>query len=133
MKKNLFALSVLVAIGLYACQKNSDDATLITLTPSTTQAKVGETVSVTLAANANASNWTVSPASSVAKTYSLTTSKVNYFTFSQAGTYTVSVRTKNVTCDTTSAQAMVAAWNRTGGKCTKGVDTASVSITVAGK
>lgn len=132
MKRKRFALSALFAVGLYACQKNNSDTSQISLTPSTTTARVGETVSVSLSSTNNASSWSVSPSSTVTKTYNVTTSKVNYFTFSQAGTYTVSVRTKNV--DSASASSVAAAWNKTAtGTCTKGVDTASVAITVTGK
>jgi hypothetical protein len=134
MKKTKRAFVALIVFALSACQK-SNDASQISLTPSTTQATVGQTVSVTLAANANASNWTVTPSSSVTKTYSLTTSKVNNFTFSQPGVYTVSVRARNISYDSTS-QSLANAWNRGGGaqgSCTKGIDTASVAITVTGK
>lgn len=131
MKRNVFALSFLLAVGFYACQKNNSDASRISLTPSATQATVGQTVSVSLSANASASSWTVSPSSTATKTYGLTTGKVNYFTFSQAGTYTVSVRTKNLSGDTASLAANRNATRDAG--CTKGVDTASVAITVSGK
>ncbi len=133
MKRTVIALSAFFAVSLYACQKNNDAASQISLTASTTQAKVGETVSVSLASSANASSWSVTPASTATKTYDLTTSKVNYFTFSEAGTYTVSVRTKKLNFDSTSGQSLNAAWSKAQGACTKGVDTASVAITVTGK
>jgi hypothetical protein len=135
MKKMTLAFSALLTTAFFSCQKNNDSASQISLTPSATQTTVGQTVSVALSANANASNWTVTPASAVTKTYSLTTSKVNYFTFSQPGVYTVSVRARNISYDST-AQSLSTAWAHGGGAsggCTKGVDTASVAITVLSK
>lgn len=132
----MFAFSVLLTVGFYACQKSSDAVSQISLTPSATQATVGQTVSVALATTANASNWTVSPSATATKTYGLTTSKVNYFTFSQPGVYTVSVRARNVAYDSTLHQSLDSCWNHGGGPrggCTKGVDTASVAITVVSK
>ncbi|MDQ6609787.1 MAG: hypothetical protein M3Y85_08205 [Bacteroidota bacterium] len=134
MKKTKWVLSALLAFALAACQK-SNDASQISLTPSATQVAVGQQVSVSLASTANVSNWTVSPSSSVTKTYGLTTSKVNYLTFSQAGVYTVSVRARSVAYDSTT-QSLSSAWNAGGGSkgsCTKGIDTASVAITVTSK
>ncbi len=136
MKKTILAFSALLTISFYACKKSNDTASQITLTPSTTTATVGQTVSVSLASTANASNWTVSPTASVTKTYGLTTSKVNYFTFSQPGVYTIAVRARSVAYDSTLHQSLDSCWNHGGGSrgsCTKGVDTASVAITVTGK
>ena len=135
MKRTKQVLAALLLTGLAVACNKSNEASQISLTPSTTQASIGQSVSVTLSANANVSNWTVTPASSANKTYGLTTSKVNYFTFSQAGTYTVSVRARKIAYDSTS-QSLNAAWNKGGGSaggCTQGVDTASVSIAVSGK
>ena len=134
MKKTIFALTVLLTFTFFACKKNSDSSQ-ISLTPSTTQVIVGQQVSVNLSATQNASNWTVTPSATVTKTYGLTTSKVNYFTFSQAGTYFISVRARNVNYDSTK-QSLASAWNTSGaatGTCTKGIDTASLSITVLSK
>jgi hypothetical protein len=133
MKKAKQAVVALLLFGFSACQKSNDVE--ITLTPSTTQTTIGQTVSVALSGNANVSNWTVSPSSTATETYGLTTSKINYFTFSQPGVYTVSVRARKVAYDST-IQSLNAAWASGGGpngRCTKGVDTASVTITVAGK
>ncbi len=134
MKKTIFTLSATVTMAFFACKK-SNDASQITLTPSATQVAVGQQMSVTLSANANASNWTVSPSSTATKRYDLTTSKVNYFTFSQPGVYTVSVRARKIAYDST-RQSLSTAWNQGGGSrggCTPGVDTASVDVTVTGK
>lgn len=134
MKKAIFCFSALLTLSFYACKKAATDAQ-ITLTPSATEVAVGQQVSVSLAGNVNASNWTVTPSSTATKTYGLTTSTVNYFTFSSPGTYTVSVRAKKVNYDSTS-QSLTAVWNTSGaskGSCTPGVDTASVAITVTGK
>lgn len=135
MKKTMLTLSAMVTMAFFACQKSADDSQ-ITLTPSVTQVATGEQVSVTLSANANASNWTVSPASTATKAYGLTTSKINYFTFSQPGVYTVSVRARNIAYDSTKNQSLDSCWNHGGwsrGGCKQGVDTASVAITVTGK
>ena len=132
MKKAIFSLSALLTLGFYACKKAASDSQ-ITLTPSSTQVAVGQQVSVALSAKANASSWAVSPSSTATKTYGITTSTVNYFTFSAPGTYTVSVRTKSVSYDSTS-QSLATVWNAaTRGNCTPGVNTASVAITVTGK
>jgi len=135
MKKTMLGLSVLITVTFFACQKANDESQ-IELTPSATQVAVGQQMSVTLSSSANVSNWTVSPASSVTKTYGLTTSKVNYFTFSQPGTYTISVRARSIAYDSTKNQSLDSCWKFGGGArggCTKGVDTASVSVTVTGK
>ena len=132
----MLALSALCTLGFYACQKSTDAASQISLVPSATPTIVGQTVSVALSTTANASNWTVSPSSTATKTYGLTTSKVNYFTFSQPGVYTVSVRARSVAYDSTLHQSLDSCWNHGGGPrgaCTKGVDTASVAITVVSK
>lgn len=134
MKKTILTLSVMAAMTLFACKKSSD-ASQVTLTPSATQVAAGEQVSVTLSGNVNASNWKVSPASTAAKAYGLTTSKVNYFTFSQAGVYTISVQARNISYDSTN-QSLEYCWNKSSashGRCTPGVDSASVAVTVTGK
>lgn len=131
MKRVILALSVLLTAGFFACKKENDSQ--ISLTASVSQAYVGQSVAVTLTSDVNASNWTVSPSSTVAQTYGLTTSKVNYFTFNQAGVYTVSVRARKVNYDSTLHQSLDSCWQHgggTSGKCTKGIDTASVTITV---
>ena len=136
MKKANRIATALLLLGFFACQKSNDVAAPISLTPSATQVAVGQQVSVTLSANANAVNWTVTPSSSATKTYSLTTSKVNYFTFGQAGTSTVAVRARSVAYDSTLHQSLDSCWNHGGGSrggCTPGIDTASVTITVTGK
>lgn len=133
MKRTSLAVTALLSVAFFACKKAADDSQ-ISLTPSATKVAVGEQLSVTLSANANVSNWTVTPAANATQAYSLTTSKVNYFTFSQPGTYTISVRARRVAYDST-AQSLNDAWSKGGGPrggCTKGVDTASVAITVGG-
>ena len=135
MKRLSLCLTALSAIIFFACQK-SNDSSQIALTPSASQVSVGEQLSVTLSAKANASNWTVTPSYSATKTYGLTTSKVNYFSFSQPGIYTISVRARSVAYDSTKNQSLDSCWNHGGGSrggCTQGVDTASVAITVTGK
>ena len=131
----MLALSAVAAIALFACKK-SNDASQITLTPSASQVAVGQELTVTLGANANASKWSVSPSSTATAAYGLTTSKVNYFTFSRSGTYTISVAARNIAYDSASHQSLDSCWNRSGaarGTCVKGVDSASVTITVTGQ
>lgn len=100
MKKTMLPLSAFAMMIFFACKK-SNDASQITLTPSATQVVTGQQMSVSITSDANVSNWTVTPSSTVAKTYVLTTSKVNYFTFSQPGVYTVSVATRKLAYDST--------------------------------
>ena len=124
-------LGGLLLITMLSCNK-SNDSTQISLTPSATQVTVGETLTVDLNANTNASSWTVSPSSTAKQTFGITTSKVNYFTFSQAGTYTISVTARNISYNS-NGQSLNAAWNEAGsprGGCTHGVDSTSVNITV---
>ena len=133
MKKAMPVFLAFASVTFFACQKS--DNSQISLTPSASQVAVGQQVSVSLSANANVSNWTVSPAATATKTYGLTTSKINSFTFSAPGVYTISVRARNVAYDSTT-QSLSAAWANGGGTkggCTKGVDTASVAITVTSK
>lgn len=133
MKKTKRAIVGLALFAFAACQK-SNDASQISLTPSTTTASIGQTVSVTLSSKANASNWTVSPSATATQTFGLTTSKVNYFTFNEPGVYTVSVRARSIAYDSTAHQSLDSCWNHGGGArgaCTKGIDTASVAITVS--
>ncbi len=135
MKRKNQALCVLAICGFFACNK-SNTASQISLAPSTTTAKVGETVNIILTSTANVSRWTVTPSATATKTYGVTTSKINYFTFSQAGTYTVAVRARNVAYDSTLRQSLDSCWNYGGGSrgtCTPGIDTASIAITVTGK
>jgi hypothetical protein len=129
-RSTLFGAAVSV-FSLFACKKANDSSAQISLTASTTQASVGQTVAVTLSSSANASRWTVSPATG-SEAYSITTRKVNYFNFSQAGTYTVSVSAKAIAYDSTSHQSLDSCWNHAGNRaCVKGVDSASVQITVS--
>src|SRR5689334_12177579 len=109
MKKTMLALSVVAATAFFACQK-SNSASQISLTPSATEVSVGEQLSVALSTSANASSWTVTPSASATKKYALTTSKVNYFSFSQPGIYTIAVSTKTVAYDSTSNQSLESCW-----------------------
>jgi hypothetical protein len=130
MKKTVF-IPALFLLSLVACKKTNDSApSQISLTPSTTTATVGETVSVTLSSNANASKWTVTPATAT-KAYAVTTSKVNYFTFNEPGVYTVAVSSRAIAFDSTGNQSLDSSWNHTHhGSCVNGVDSTSVNINV---
>lgn len=97
MKKTAFALFAASAV-LYACNKsNSGDA--ISLTASATETTVGQTVTVTASTGSNALAWSVNPSGTASQTYSVTTEKTNYYTFSQPGNYVVGVRARNLLLD----------------------------------
>lgn len=135
MKKLNLASSAIVIVSIvcmFACNKASN-VSPISLTASTTQATVGQPVTVTLSSNANASQWTVSP-STVSKSSFITTSKVNSLTFQRSGAYTVSVSTKTLAYDATANQSLDSCWNHTArkGSCVKGTDSTSLVINVKG-
>src|SRR2546421_12569473 len=116
---------------LLACNK-TNDSSQVSLSASTTQATIGQTVSVTVSTAKNASNWTVTPSLGVSKTYALTTAKVNYITFNQPGLYTVAVTVKNLNYDST-RQSLASCWQQAGNQgsgCGRPTDTASVKINV---
>jgi plastocyanin len=130
MKTSTIFSTVLLALSVIACNKAADTASAISLTPSTTTATTGQTVAVTVTSNVNASKWTVTP-STAKSTYSITTAKVNYFTFTQPGVYTVSVSARALAYDSTAHQSLDSCWLHSGGRaCVKGVDSASAKITV---
>lgn len=131
MKKVILINAVCLVATLISCNKANQDQ--VTLTPSTTIASVGQTISVTLSANANASSWTVTPSAAASKQFAITTQKINYFTFSSAGQYSISVRTRDIVYDSTRHQSLDSCWRNGGGnrgECKRGVDSASVTITV---
>lgn len=133
MRKAAFMIVVTAAALLVtACSKSSNGLSSVYLTPSAATVTAGETVAVTLISNTNASQWTVSPSLNSKATYGITTSKVNYFTFTKSGVYTIAVNTRNVVYDSTSNQSLDSCWlhsSKTGG-CIKGIDSASAKITV---
>lgn len=132
MQKAFFFCALLGTFSLAACNKTADGNTSsISLTPSTATATTGQTVAVTLTSAANASKWTVSPSTAKAR-YSVTTAKVNYFTFTQPGIYTVAVSAKTVAYDSTVNQSLDSCWAHTksASACVKGIDSASAMITV---
>ncbi len=121
---------MVLAAVFFACTKSNDARDQISLSASTTQAMVGQTVSVTVSSNVNATQWTVTP-STVSKAFVITTNKTNYFNFSEAGVYTVSVSAKSVDYDSTAHQSLDSCWNHTShGHCVKGIDSASIKIIV---
>jgi hypothetical protein len=97
MKKTLYYLVTAAAL-LAACGKSNTVAD-ITLSASTTDAAVGQTVTITAGTSANTLRWTTNPSSNVTAAYSVTTEKTNYFTFSQPGEYVVGVRARNMKLD----------------------------------
>jgi YbbR domain-containing protein len=129
MNRSSLLAAALLLFTAAACKKSADATSQISLTPSTAVATVGQTVSVTLSSNSNASRWTVTP-STATKTYTITNSKVNYFTFQQPGTYTVGVSSKAIALDSTSTKSLDSCWAHNAHTCIKGIDSASVEITV---
>ena len=105
MKKTTWLAGILSVCVFAACKKAATDSVQTSLTASTTQATVGQTVSVSLSSARTAASWTVNPSAAVIKTYDISTSKVNYFTFSQAGTYRIGVRTRDIEYDSVHSQA----------------------------
>lgn len=130
--KKIIALSSLATVLLVvSCTKASQDQ--VSLTPSTTVATVGETISITANTNTNAISWSVSPSTTATKQFAITTQKVNYFTFSKAGQYSIGVRARDVAYDSTRHQSLDSCWRFGGGDrggCKRGVDSASVVVTV---
>ena len=129
--KKVIALYSLLIIVLLSCNKGTQDQ--ISITPSTTLAAVGETISVTVTSNTNAVNWTVTPSASVNKQFGITTQKINYISFSKAGDYLIGVRAREIAYDSTRHQSLDSCWkNGSGdrGGCRHGIDSASVVITV---
>lgn len=130
MKRTL-ACALGASLAFIACNKSAETEA-VSLTASATQTTIGEPVTVTLTSSANAASWSVSPAATATKAYGITTSRTNQFTFSQAGTYTVGVRVRNV-ASLSATQSLDSAWKRSGadkGGCTHGQDSASVQIVV---
>jgi hypothetical protein len=109
MKKTLFAF---LAVGsLAACSKSASDSNTVSLTASATETTVG--VPVTVTASTAATRWSVTPATSATRVSSSATQ--SEYSFSEAGTYVVGVRTG----DTSHHHA-----------CTAQQDSASVTILV---
>jgi hypothetical protein len=130
MKRVLFLATVVAVIAFVSCNKSGSAASQISLSASSTQVITGQTVAVTVSSSLNASRWTVSP-STATQTYRVTTSKVNYFTFSQPGVYTVSVSAKSLASVAASQKTLDSSWNSTtSGNCTKGIDSAFLKISV---
>ena len=149
MKKALFSL-ILPAAVLFACKKSNSDSTSISLTASASQVAVGQTVSVTATTNVNTLSWSASPATTASGTYTVTTEKTNYYTFSQPGSYVIGVRARGLDLDSihicnhsdsTGHHLSDSLWNHhidslwlvrgnDRGQCKKGQDSASVVIQV---
>ena len=142
MKTKMILAAAVAVLGFAACQKANDSNGNTSLTASTTTAVVGQTVTVTLSSDKAASSWTVTPAADVTQSYSVTTGRVNYFTFSQPGTYRVGVRTRDIPFDSLHHHPgdspwrpyLDSCWHHGGGDhggCKNGQDSASVSIKVS--
>lgn len=149
MKKTALTLLAGAAI-LAACNKSNSAQDSVTLTASTTEAVVGQTITVTASSSANTLAWSASPAASTAQAYTVTTEKTNYFTFSKPGDYVVGVRARDLQLDSMHhcnhadsighhfADSMWnhhidSLWHERGhhlGGCRKGQDSASIVIKV---
>ncbi len=147
--KKLFLIFVSAAGILSACQKSSS-LNSVSLSASTTTASVGQTVVVTASTTENSIDWSVTPATGSVQTYDVTTEKINYYTFTQAGVYTVGVRVRHLdldsvhTCnhaDSTGHHLQDSVWNHHidslwhgrglhHGDCHLGQDSASITIKV---
>ncbi len=130
MKKS-FAIYALTVVTFFSCNKAGVDQ--VSLTPSTTIANVGQTITVTANTNTNAISWSVNPSATAIKQLSISTQKTNYFTFSKAGQYSIGVRARDIAYDSTRHQSIDSCWRAGGGDrggCKRGVDSASVTITV---
>ena len=148
--KKILTGSLLPVVLLFACNKSASDTATISLSASATEVAVGQTVSVTASTNVNALSWSATPAASATKTYSVTTEKTNYFTFSQPGNYVIGVRARGLDLDSLHICNHVdsighhipdslwnhhidSLWHVRGndrGECKKGQDSASVVIQV---
>ena len=148
MKKAALSAALPLLVMLACNKSNSTDA--ISLTASATEVSVGQTVSVTANTSTNALSWSVNPAATARATYTVSTEKTNYFTFSQAGEYVIGVRARGLALDSVHVcnhadsaghhfQDSVwnyhidSVWHGHGnhlGGCKKGQDSASVIITV---
>lgn len=132
MKRIISAASVAL-IALASCKKSDSTATDTTITASTTSATVGQTVTLQVSTSKTAVNWTVTPSANATTQYGITTSKTNTVSFSQPGTYIIGVRARNIAYDSAHHQNLDSCWHHGGGDeghCTKGLDSASVSIKV---
>ena len=98
MKKALLSAVVLTA-ALVACNKSNSTDSSVSLTASSTQVAVGQTVAVTASTNVNALSWSVTPAATATGTYAVTTEKTNYYSFSQPGDYVIGVRARGLELD----------------------------------
>ena len=131
MKKNLIISGIMLLSSLLSCKKESSER--ITLTASTTAAAVGQNVSFQVISNASAVKWSVSPEIAVSKLYSITNAKSNQITFSQPGQYTVGVSVRDMDIDSVHEHNQDSCWHshdHEHGHCSKGIDSASVVITV---
>jgi hypothetical protein len=98
MKKAFLSSFVLVA-ALVACNKSNSTDSSVSLTASSTQVAVGQTVAVTASTIVNALSWSTTPAATATGTYTVTTEKTNYYSFSQPGDYVIGVRARGLDLD----------------------------------
>ena len=98
MKKAFFS-SLVLAAALVACNKSTNTDSSVSLTASSIQVAVGQTVAVTASTNVNALSWSATPAATATGTYTVTTEKTNYYSFSQPGDYVIGVRARGLDLD----------------------------------
>lgn len=97
MKKTVF--TVLSAAAVFVACNKSNSGDTISLSASTTEAVVGQTVSVTANTSANIISWSANPSATANGTYTVSTEKTNYYTFSKPGDYVVGVRARDLQLD----------------------------------
>ena len=132
MKKIIILFAVTNLLGLFSCKKQDIQDT--TLTTSATEATVGQSVLLQVSTTKNAVSWTVTPTISALKQFTITTQKTNSIIFTQPGVYSIGVRARDILYDSARHQNIDSCWHNGGGDrggCTRGKDSASVSIKVS--
>ena len=131
MKKSIILYGIISLAIIVSCKKTNTMDTVITA--STTLATVGQTVSLQVSTNKNAVSWSVTPAASAIKQFSITNQKTNTISFTQPGVYLIGVRARDIVYDSSRHQNIDSCWHNGGGDhggCTHGKDSSSVSIKV---
>lgn len=130
MKKCILLLAFAGTV-IVSCKKSDTIDTVVTA--STTQATVGQVVNLQVSTSMNAVSWTVTPAASAVKQFTITNQKTNSISFTQAGTYIIGVRARNIAFDSTRTHNIDSCWHNGGGDrggCTHGKDSSSIAIKV---
>jgi plastocyanin len=131
--KRIISVCVVSAAVLLACKKTGSTVNDTTLTASTTEAAVGQTVTLQVTTSKNAVSWTANPSASALIQNEISVQKTNTVSFTQPGTYIIGVRARNIAFDSAHHNNLDSCWHHGGGDeghCTKGLDSASVTIKV---